>query len=806
MKKLLNFGLWSAVGILLTGCFLALYGYYQLNASLPKTDGTIQLYILDKPVQVTLDNYGIPTISAQSELDTYRSLGYLTARDRLFQLDLMRRKTAGRLSEIFGEAALAIDTEQRYLQLERAAKAIAKNLPDDQYQAIQAYSDGINAAIGQMHTLPFEFVLLNYQPQPWRIEDSLLVALSMFQVLSSDQESERMLTVMHETLPTSVIAFLTPDSDQYDSVLTGGSDSWRPKQPIPVKELSALLNSRHSQPRSAQQLASKPFNGLHSTLMATDDIAPGSNAWLVAGSKTTDGRAILANDMHLPLRVPNIWYRATLKYNGNLITGVTLPGLPIIVAGTNNHIAWGYTNAYVDLIDLIRLEINPLNSDQYQTPDGWENFQHIEETIHIKDGGKRTTQVRYTRWGPVSPRELLGSSVAVKWTALDPNAVNLGLLHLHDTRTLEQAITVMNQAGGPPQNAMLADATGRIAWTLMGQLPKRRGLNGATSQFWSDGKIGWEGYLSPQDLPRVIDPPSGVLATANNRTIGKQYPYQLGHGYQVGFRAWHINQRLKEMDSITEDDMLRLQLDTQTRFYRFYQNLALKALDQAQPADNPSQQVLRNYLSNWDGKAAITSKGFPVLFEFRKALTAAILPNFYEPCLQTQPDFKFSWSQKETPIRQLLDAKLPSTLPDADHYQSWNQLILEVLEQTVTTLKETHDVETLDQLTWGQVNSTINAHPFTRKLPLLSNLLDMPEQPLAGCPYCIRVVYGLFGASERMAVSPGHLEQAIMHMPTGQSGHPLSNHYADQQPFWVEGKPMPLLSNTVTKRFELVTD
>jgi penicillin amidase len=249
--------------------------------------------------------------------------------------------------------------------------------------------------------------------------------------------------------------------------------------------------------------------------------------------------------------------------------------------------------------------------------------------------------------------------------------------------------------------------------------------------------------------------------------------------------------------------MLNVQLDTNTEFYRYYQKLAISVLTPQAIAEKPSLQALRSYIASWDGKAETTSTGFPVLFEFRKALAQTILSAHLQPCQQLQKDFEFSWSKKETPLRQLLDAKIPATLPYQKTYADWDSMILNILEKTTRQLQEKHKITDLADLTWGRINITNNSHPFSSKLPLLNSLLDMPQNPLAGCPYCVRVVYGLFGASERMVISPGHLQQGIMHMPAGQSGHPLSSHYRDQQPFWEQGKALPFMSDVVVESFEL---
>lgn len=749
--------------------------FYKLAASRPTLDGTFHLAGLGAPVKVASDSLMVPAIEAHSRVDAFRVLGFISARDRLFQMDLMRRKSAGRLAEVLGAGALALDRQQRYLGFERAARRILAQLPKDQMRLLRAYAEGVNSFIEQADTLPFEFLLLGYRPEPWRMEDSFLVALGMFQTLNWHGHSERMLTVMRETLPAEVVAFLTPATDQYEQTLLGGAVSHNPAQPIPSEALAALLHANNT----------KDLTGL-----VQEAVSIGSNNWAVNRSKTSDGRAIMANDMHLGLAVPNIWYRAVLRYGGMELNGITLSGVPLLVAGSNGHVAWGYTNVSADVIDLVRLELNPHNPDEYRTPDGWRSFAKVRETIRVKGREPEVVEVKYTLWGPLSPKDLLGQPVAVRWTALDPEAVNLKLLEMDRAFTLESAIRIMNRAGIPANNVILADDRGRIAWTYAGKYPLRSGFDGSISLSWADGRIGWQGYIAPDELPRVIDPPAGFLATANDRTLGAEYPYVIGHNYEHSYRAYRIGEMLEQKDQLTEQNLFAMQLDTVTHFYEFYRTLALSVLDEEAIKDKPLLMEARDSLKSWNGRADIDSQGIGLLRLFHLNLAEAVFSPFLAGCKEKDGDFHYSWHKMDAPLRRLLQEKIPQTLPDQQHFADWHEFIRAVLEESAQELKQSYFLKSLKALDWGRINQISIAHPFSRVVPALASYLDMPKQALAGCKFCVRAIGQTYGASERLVVSPGHPQDGILHMPGGQSGHPLSPHYRDQHPYWVQGLPL----------------
>jgi penicillin amidase len=777
--------------------FLALIApmAYQIDRaamSLPMLSGEAHLPGLSAPAAVEFDALAIPTVDARTREDAYRVLGHLHARDRMFQMDLMRRKSAGRLAEIFGEKALPVDKAQRIHQFERVAEAITASLPSDQRTVLKAYAEGVNTLINNAKEFPPEFRFLHYRPEVWRPEDSLLVALGMFQTLSDQERDERMLTAMDRLLPSEVTAFLTPDTDEYTRVLLGGNDSRRPSRPVPVDSIARLIDETKGQRLSLASVQPEP-------------ISIGSNNWAVNGSKTTDGRAIIADDMHLPLGVPNVWYRARLRYAELDLSGVTLPGVPLVVAGSNGHVSWGFTNVDGDFLDLIKLEINPAEPSEYKTAEGWRRFETRTETIGIKDGQPAAVELKSTIWGPVPPEPLMDSPVAVRWTALDPKAVNLGLMDMDGADTLEKAMAVLNRAGAPPQNAVLADERGRIGWTYMGFFPRRFGFDGSVSLSWADGRVGWDGFIPAEELPRVIDPPEGFLATANNRTLGKDYPYVIGHSFSHGYRAYRIRQQLGAKDKLTEKDLLDLQLDTTSEFYEFYRHLALELLAGDTVRTDPALADAEQAIRRWNGRLDPDSLGIGLLVRWRKNLAQAVFAPLVSRCAAVEPEFTYQWREQETPLRALLAQRVPETLPDR-RLGDWRSFLLLILRQSIAEIKQEHDAARLVDLPWGLIDRVRIQHPFSRAMAAAGWLLDMPETAGACNSFCLKVLYGVHGASERMVVSPGHPEDGILHMPGGQSGHPLSPHYRDQQRFWMDGIPLPFLPGKAEHRLSLAPE
>lgn len=761
-----------------------------LRASLPVRDGEVQIPNIEAPVTVTFDGLGIPTITAESRSDAFRALGFVTAQDRLFQMDLLRRSSAGRLAEVFGESVVDVDIKQRTVGFTQVADAVMSRIPEDQRSALEAYAEGVNAYLDQMEGLPVECVVLGYRPETWRPADSVLVVLGMFQALNGYEDDERMRTVMRSTLPDDVLAFLVPAVDVYTDKLLRGVTSPAAMSPIPVQTLATIRR-----PFDLSRMSRE-------SIVNSEKPVVGSNGWAIGGSRTTDGRAILANDMHLDVTVPNIWYRAQLQYEDVEMVGIVLPGIPVMVTGSNGYVAWGLTNVEGDFLDLVQVERNPRNGQEYATSEGWRSFTIREETIVVKDGKNRQVEVKETLWGPLASQPLLGRPVAIRWTALDPEAVDVGLLHLDRARSLSEAISVVNRAAGPANNVLLADSDGRIAWTYTGRVPIRHGFDGSVSLSWADGRVGWSGFIEPDRLPRIVNPSSGFLVNANQRMMAGDDPYVIGHSFAGGYRAYRITERLDSMMPARELDLFSIQLDTTTEIYEFYRSLALQVLNESVVQQNPHLSELHRILQAWNGKADDESMGFGLLTEFRKSLARSVFTPFVEVCREKDDGFVYD-GDLDTPLRALLTAQVPQLLPDQEHFTDWHAFLLHVLEESAEDLKAKYHVVTLSELTWGTMNRVEMVHPLADAIPGLGYVLNMPNEAMPGCSQCVRVISGSLTASQRMVVSPAHHEDGIFHMPGGQSGNPFSPHYRDQHPLWSKGIPSPLLAGPANHRLRL---
>ncbi|HET8846104.1 MAG TPA: penicillin acylase family protein, partial [Ktedonobacteraceae bacterium] len=511
----------------------------------------------------------------------------------------------------------------------------------------------------------------------------------------------------------------------------------------------------------------------------------GSNGWVVSPSRTGNGRAILANDMHLSLTAPVIWYAATLRYQDRLLTGMTVPGVPGITLGSNGHIAWGFTNTSGDFLDLMPLEIHPEQDNLYQTPDGWQEFTVKTEDIAIRGKQPEQVTIRSTIWGPVSPRPLLGKDVALRWTLLDPDATNCAILDIDQVRTVQDAIDLMHHFGAPPMNAMLADSAGHIGWTLCGKIPLRP--SPLLSENAGPTAGSWEEYIPAGKVPCLVDPPEGFLITANNRTTGADYPFLIGSNYASGYRATQIASQLRQMQNVTEAEMFDLQLESICTFYQFYQQLSLTLLTPVALAQSPFLKEVHQEVKAWDGRAETQSRGIALLVAFREALATHILEAYLSPCLQKEETFLYGWNAMERPLRTILTVRDPAIFPFEETFANWEAFLLATLEECARKELKKIKGKELSQLTWGKVHRTRIAHPLGLANPLLGKLLNMPEKPLAGTPFSIRASAPGYGVTVRLVVSPSHEQEGKYHLPTGQSGRIFSRNYRDQYRYWLKG-------------------
>ncbi len=784
---------WTALVAGLTVLVVVLAGLWLLRASLPLLEGSLRVSGLSAPVEIERDGLGVPTIRGATRLDVVRATGFLHAQERFFQMDLLRRRAAGELSGLLGPAVLGEDRRNRVHRFRSVAE---RNLADDDVQKrtqLVTYAEGVNAGLAALGAAPPEYLLLRADPAPWLPEDTTLVVLAMYVELQGDRgrrESDRGL--MWDVLPRELYAFLDPPGTEWDAPLMGEPFA---TPLVPGEEIFDLRKMPAVRARRAGPV---------------EDLAQvaGSNGWAVAGSRTADGGALLANDMHLPLALPNIWYRASLMWtdeNGekHRVTGVTLPGAPPVVAGSNGKVAWGFTNSQADTSDLIVLETDPGDENLYETPDGLRPIERLEERIRVKGAADDVLVVEWTIWGPVIDRDHRGRRRVLRWIAHDPAATDTSLMRMERARNLDQALEIAARARIPTQNCMLADHEGRIAWTLIGPLPRRDGFDGRHPRSWSGDGTAWNGYVSAEAQPRVVDPPTGLLWSANNRAVDGILFERMGDGgLALGARARQIRDLLTALERATAQDMLSVQLDDRALFLERWRDLLLDTLTpQALEGDARRRELRQLVEGSWTGRASVDSVGFRMVRAFRLFLAEQVFGSITAACRAADERFRFGRAlQSEGPLWRLVTER-PRHLLDPK-FRNWDQQLLAAVDAVLDRFAE--EQGSLELRTWGERNTVAIRHPLSLAVPLLSRWLDVPRQQLAGAGNMPRVQSPRFGASMRMTVSPGREEAGLFHMPGGQSGHPLSRYYRKGHEAWARGEPTPFLPGPTVHHLTLV--
>jgi len=789
------------------------YVHARLRASLPQMEGERAVAGLGARVRIERDALGVPVVRGGSRLDVARVTGFLHAQERFFQMDLLRRSAAGELAALFGRPALEMDREARVLRLRLVARRAVKALRADERDMLAAYTAGANTGLAALGAPPFEYLALRSEPVKWRDEDSLLCALAMYRDLQGRQpQQESLLGLMRETLPPALADFLAPVGTEWDAPIEGS--------PIPMPAVPGpeVVDLRRAQPAAAVAQALPPSDPGALALLGAplglgpagdDDGVRGSNNWAVAGTHTVHGGALLANDMHLGISVPNTWYRLSLVFPGvegeRRVTGVTLPGAPFVVTGSNGHVAWGFTNSEGDWADVVLLEPDPGNPEAYLTPEGPRKLDRETETIEVKGEKAETLVVESTIWGPVIDQDHAGRRRALAWVALREGGLNASLVRMESVGSLDEAQALAPEAGMPNQNFVVADGSGRIGWTIIGRIPRRVGHDGSVPTSWADGTRRWDGWLAPGDYPRVVDPPSGRIWTANARVVSGENLVRVGvGGYDLGARQGQIRDDLLAIEKASESDMLRIQLDDRALLLARWQKLLLATLTPDATASDPRRAEARRLVEAWGEHAAIDSVGYRVVRAFRDRVRDLVLDPLLAPARAKDPKRlrpgtapNARW---EGPVWALVTER-PAHLLDPRH-ASWDALLLAALDEAVLEL--TKDDRRLAERTWGERNTTLIRHPLSRAVPRLGGFLNMPREPLPGDNHMPRFQSPSAGASERFAVSPGREEQGYFHMPCGQSGHPLSPHYADGHAAWAKGERTPFLPGPAVQVLTLV--
>ena len=757
----------TRIGVGTVGVLLILAGlaYARLRASLPQTEGRLTLHGLDQPVRVVRDGYGVATIQAQTRRDAARALGFVHAQDRLFQMDLQRRLGAGRLSEIFGEAALGTDRTMRTLGLYHHAEAGLDVLSPEFRALLDAYAGGVNALLHAGGTLPLETDVLGYQPEDWRPADTLVIGKLLALQLTGNYGTELVRVRLAATLSADDLVELYPDYPKEAPVTLGGLVDLGRKL-----ALDALLDAL-------------PFGA---------EPQRASNNWVVDGAHSVTGRPLLANDPHLDYAAPLVWYLARIDTPDWSAAGATIAGNPGVVLGHNDRIAWGYTTTNADAEDLFVERPDPQDPSRYLVPGGSAPFGIRQERIAVKGREPDLITVRSTRHGPVISDVASGVAPGNPVLALQASFL------VDEDRSVEaqwRASLARDWTGwrdalrdfvAPPQNMVYADRDGHIGFEMPGRIPIRRSGDGRAPVDGATGDHDWTGFVPFDELPHGLDPPAGHFASANNRIVPDHYPYLITRDWDLPFRVTRIEAGLASVQRQTLDTFTALQGD----IVSLAAQQLLPLLLEAEPADSPSREALGR-LRAWDHRMA-ADRPEPLIYA---AWMRALNRRLFEDKLGKV------YGRSFTPTPLVTAAALRQHRHWCDPAGCPAQLRAALIE----ALDGLTQLYGADQAAWhwGDAHPATFDHPLFSRIPLVRELYDRrlaadggndtvnvggfrPGDPSA--PFA-----DVHGPGLRAVYDLADLDASRFEMALGQSAHPLSPHYDDLQRLWrrLEGIRLP---------------
>jgi penicillin amidase len=829
--------------------------YWYARASLPQLEGVIQVAGLSAPVEVLRDARGVPHLRASSLQNLFFAQGYVTAQDRLWQMDLSRRLAQGELSEVFGERALRFDLENRMLGFRQVSQRALAELSPEARAPITAYTNGVNAFIARhKDRLPIEFCLLNYQPRPWTEVDSLSVALNMAKDLNTTWPTDLMRERIQAKLGSELSADLFPEHSPLDEPVAelprgskvspqkrladpppsfGDLDPSVPNGPLAGLAATPGKMPKPSYPSSAlgrlgpaccgpatDPSPAPPADGLvkapsRSTLspweradpfamrsvsdLTTDptlaallssgdsrDAGLGSNNWVVSGAHTQSGKPLLANDPHLDHGVPSVWYMIQLKAPGLNVSGVSLPGAPMVIIGHNEKIAWGMTNTGPDVQDLYAESFDPSAPNKYLHNGAWVEAEVRDEVIKVRRKQDYRFTVKVTRHGPIMSHAG-NRDLALRWTALEPHALSAlfnALPRIDLAQNWEQFTAALRDYTGPMQNFVYADMDGNIGYYAAGWVPIRKQGTGAVPMPGSTDDYDWVNYIPFEDLPHAYNPASGMIATANGRVVPDSYPYFITSHWDAPFRTARIFQLLRAGKAFTVGDMLRIQTDIVSLEDKWLAGQLLQASFHHQPQD-PDAQYALSLLSHWNGEARTDSAATLVCEVTRKALLERIL----KPKLGDDLS-GYHWGMSTTFLQNVLANNWTRWLPPSD--SSFEETLIKSLEEGVKQIPSRVGSRSHDAWKWGNAIPLTFYHPLGRGFPLLGRLLDVGPFPQAGTATTVKATTARYGPSMRMIVDLSNLDNSVQNITLGESGQVFSPYYKDQFDAWYNGRSFPV--------------
>ncbi len=902
--------------------------------SLPQLDGAVAIPGLSAPVTIQRDTHGVPHIRATTLDDLVLAQGFVTAQDRLWQMDALRRHAAGTLAEILGPSLLSHDRLQRTLQIRAAADRAITTLPPDQFHLLERYAAGVNASIAiQNSHLPLEFRILRYQPALWTPRDTVLIGLAMFQDLTTSFPSELNREALTARLPQNLISDLYPTVTWRDhppaqpiidltapqqnipdvpldesqtkletpapigsrnlasrkiaasseitasSEVTASSEITAPSEITASSKITAprdkkrsviLSEAAHSLTVSCavegpafclhqHKSPGAPFMQSHrmsgtsrgsatapahlgaSTASPSDLLAlqqtlrdpvcencfAGSNNWVVSGAHTATGKPLLSNDKHLSASVPGIWYQADLEAPGLHVTGVSLPGVPFVITGHNDHVAWGFTNLGAEVQDVYIEHLRGSGPNaEFESNDGtWHPILRQQEIIHVKGNKDVILEIPATRHGTAITPIISGilpterRALSLRWIIYDPSNITPSFLDIDSATDGASLVSAFSTFGGPAQNVVYADDQGHIGYHAVGHIPLR-GSDTVPSPISPvpvdalDTTQDWAGLIPYDKLPQAIDPPNGILATANNRVTPDDYPYPITPNWGSPYRnqrIWKVlaDKSISTGNKLTPADMLALQTDVYSDVDHVIAQRLAYAIDHATKPEFAHDKRLHqaaDLLRAWNGNVEADSAAAAIVVAARATFWPLLLNPQLIPASKSQPNPAQKESAKEKPLaaaalyswfnkpyaQEWLIMHTPSRWLPKD-FATWDDLLTAAVSDSLRIANAPAD---LSAWRYGQFHPVEIEHPVYGQSAILKRLIGVPTgtgiQPQSGDDVTVKQVGRTFGPSERFTADLANFDQSTLNLVLGQSANPLSPWFMDQWPAWYKGTTFPL--------------
>ncbi|HTV58236.1 MAG TPA: penicillin acylase family protein [Verrucomicrobiae bacterium] len=785
----------AVAAALLTAGMSMVGGWWLVERPLPTLDGSVRAPGLKEGVIVDRDEWGRPWIRAKSEQDMVLAQGYVMAQDRLWQMDLLRRAAGGDLAEIFGTVALEFDKENRTLGMHEAAERAVQDSSPEIRGLLESYAQGVNDYIEQRRgRLPVEFTLLGYQPKPWTPADTYLISLYMYKTLTQTwKEKLNRQWVTERVGPERAKELFVEDSPLDHYIVGGPNTTTMPMMPVmpgtskgePAEKTGEAIPFPAEMWGEARDFLGAFEEGVTETT--------GSNNFVVSGAHTATGKPLLANDTHLALTVPALWYVIHLTAPGWNVEGFALPGAPMVIIGHNDRIAWGFTNSNADVADLYAETFESPGSLNYRANGSWMAAQVRKEMIHVRGKADVELDVVVTRHGPIVHRDSQedgGRAYALRWTAIEPGGLDFGFPMLGKAQNWDEFIEVTRHIAGPGQNTIYADVDGNIGFTIPAKIPIRAHGDGELPVPGDTYDYEWSGYIPFDELPRVENPPGGIIATANARTVGPAYKYYLTDRWAGPYRTARLYELLSAKTDLNVGDCNRIQNDITSLPDSFLSDQLRGAATTAKPKDSRTAKLIAG-LSEWDGRASADSVATSFLEYTRRALFERILwpylgGNVYKYELW-EPGSVYNdvWWRDKVFLANVLMTRPPAWLPAG--FSNYDELLMASADDAVAALAKQTGESDPSKWNWGSLHKLDMKHPLGRS-GILHEFLSIGAYPEGGTVDTVRAMGYGHGPAMRFVADLADFDDSLMEIPTGESGQIGSAYYRDQFPEWFAGR------------------